>query len=353
MQLKSRRKLPKTPDILDARESRELYIVYHSYFEFPLYQEWLFHKNMHASNTRLLEKKLATWFVEILVILSSYWYESFFFEFISPYQTFYVDPNKKVMCADFYGCCYATESDGSIVKQKKESNSFDPVLIPPEFAKGKLKLENAGFDDIDAFIPSMIWLAAAQVYFFAAGSPPTYDQMGEKYNLMLSPNLDPYSRHFKRFLRLCLEHEMENRFADFEQCRESRWVRMNFACKVVDSPQQMREKYKKTIVPWFAHHQRGHSVDDSNFEDLLIKVDTNTNPNTNISANTNIYTNTNSDTNTDVNSNIDTNSDIYANIDTRADINNNINTDSNSDTKIITKIFDDEKKNVNSINSNT
>ena len=63
------------------------------------------------------------------------------------------------MCADFYGCCYATESDGSIVKQKKESNSFDPVLIPPEFAKGKLKLENAGFDDIDAFIPSMIWLA--------------------------------------------------------------------------------------------------------------------------------------------------------------------------------------------------
>ena len=63
------------------------------------------------------------------------------------------------MCADFYGCCYATEGDGSIVKQKKESNSFDPVLIPPEFAKGKLKLENAGFDDIDAFIPSMIWLA--------------------------------------------------------------------------------------------------------------------------------------------------------------------------------------------------
>ena len=49
------------------------------------------------------------------------------------------------------------QADGSIAKPRNEN--FSPILMPPEFAKGKLKLENAGFDDIDAFIPSMIWLA--------------------------------------------------------------------------------------------------------------------------------------------------------------------------------------------------
>ena len=87
--------------------------------------------------------------------MSKYWYENFFFEFVSPNHTFLID-HRKIVVGDFYGCTFLSV-DKNIVRQRNEH--YDPVLVPPEFAKAKLNLENSGFDDIDAFIPSMIWLS--------------------------------------------------------------------------------------------------------------------------------------------------------------------------------------------------
>ena len=78
------------------------------------------------------------------------------------------------------------------------------------------------------------------MYFFVFGTTPAYKQVGETFTLQLPPEVNKYSRHFKRFLLLSLDHEMENRFADFDQCRESKWVDSQFGCVVVDTPQQIR-----------------------------------------------------------------------------------------------------------------